>query len=53
MVKKTYQLSEVIEKRGNRVIYYLQDGPERAFVKEELMSVPEDTELPPDYVQGW
>ena len=53
MVKKTYRLSEVMEKPGNRVIYYLQGGPERAFVKEELILVPEDTELPPDYVQGW
>ena len=26
--KKTYQLSEVIEKPGNQVMYYLQDGPE-------------------------
>ena len=51
--KKTYRLSEVREKPGNRVMYYLQDGPERAFVKEELVLVPEDTELPPDYVQGW
>ena len=27
--------------------------PERAFVSEELMLIPEDTELPPDYVQEW
>ena len=26
---------------------------ERAFVSEELMLIPEDTELPPDYVQEW
>ena len=32
-------------------MYYLRDGPERAFVSEELMLIPEDTELPPDYVQ--
>ena len=51
--KKTYRLSEVIDQPGNRVMYYLQDGPERAFVKEELMLIPEDTRLPPDYVQGW
>ena len=25
----------------------------RAFVSEELMLIPEDTELPPDYVQEW
>ena len=30
---------------------YLSDGPKRAFVSEELMLIPEDTELPPDYVQ--
>ena len=38
---------------GNRVMYYLLDGPERAFASEELMLIPEDTELPPDYIQGW
>ena len=26
---------------------------ERALVSEELMLIPEDTELPPDYVQEW
>ena len=51
--KKTYRLREIIEDPGNRVMYYLSDGPERAFVKEELMLIPEDTELPPNYVQGW
>ena len=40
-----------MESPGNRVMYYLLDGPERAFVSEELMLIPEDTELPPDYVQ--
>ena len=30
-----------------------EDQPERAFVSEELMLIPEDTELPPDYVQKW
>ena len=28
-------------------------APERAFVSEELMLIPEDTELPCDYVQEW
>ena len=42
-----------MEDSGNRVMYYLKDRPERAFVKEELMLIPEDTELPPDYVQKW
>ena len=51
--KGTYRLKEVIEDSGNRVMYYLKDGRERAFVSEELMLIPEDTELPPDYVQEW
>ena len=33
-------------------MYYLADRPERAFVSEELMLIPEDTELPPNYVYG-
>ena len=28
-------------------------GPQKAFVSEELMLIPEDTELPSDYVQEW
>ena len=51
--KKTYRLREIVEDFGNHVIYYLKDGPERAFVKEEIMLIPEDTELPPDYIQKW
>ena len=42
-----------MENPGNRGMYYLLNGPERAFVSEELMLIPEDTELPPDYVQEW
>ena len=38
---------------GNHVMYYLNDGPERSFVSEQLMLIPEDTELPPDYIQEW
>ena len=70
--KGTYRLREIMENTGNRVMYYLLDGPEsalgclqpgssrpmapalrRAFVLEELMLIPEDTKLPPDYVQEW
>ena len=32
--KKTYRLREIVENSGNHVMYYLKDGPERAFVKE-------------------
>ena len=51
--KASYRLREIVEKPGNCMMYYLTDGPERAFVSEELMLIPEDTELPPDYVQEW
>ena len=51
--KGTYRLREIVENPGNCVMYYLLDGPERAFVLEELMLIPEDSELPPDYIQEW
>ena len=51
--KATYRLREVVEDSGNQVMYYLSDGPEGAFISEELMLIPEDTELPPDYIQKW
>ena len=40
--KGTYRLREIVENPANRVMYYLKDGPERAFVSEELMLIPED-----------
>ena len=51
--KKTYRLREIVEDPDNHVMYYLSDGPKRAFVSEELILIPEDTELPADYVQKW
>ena len=51
--KGTYRLREITENPGNHMMYYIRDRPERAFVSEELMLIPEDTELPPDYVQEW
>ena len=51
--KGTYRLREIAENPGNRVMYYLLNGLEQAFVLEELMLIPEDTELPPDYIQEW
>ena len=49
--KASYRLRKISENPSNHVMYYLRDGPERAFVSEELMLIPEDTELPPNYVQ--
>ena len=51
--KKTYRLSEVISSPHNRVMYYLADGSEQVFVKEEFMLIPEDMKLPPEFVQKW
>ena len=51
--RKTYRLDRIIENPGQRVLYYLSEGPERAFVREELMLIPEDTEMPPEWVKNW
>ena len=47
--KNTYRLHQVIEEPSNRVLYYLQDGPDRYFVCEEMMHIPEDTKVPPKW----
>ena len=48
-----FSLDKIVEDSGQRVLYYLTGGPQRAFVREELMEVPEDTEVPPDWVKEW
>lgn len=40
----------VVRQHDQPALYYLVDGPARGFVREELMSVPHDTELPPDQI---
>ena len=51
--KNMYRLDRNVQDPGNRVLYYLQDGPNRAFVREELMHVSEDIQVPPDWVTKW
>ena len=51
--KNTYRLDRIVQKPGNRVLYYLQDGPDRAFVSKELMHISEDTQVPPEWVSEW
>ena len=46
----TYRLGRVIEEPGNRVLHYFQGGPDREFVREELMRIPNDTKVPPEWV---
>ena len=51
--RKTFRLSDIEQIPEQRVIYHISDGPQRAFVREELMLIPEDTQLPPDWVKKW
>ena len=51
--RKTFRLDRIVENPGQRVLYYLADGPKRAFVREELMNIPEDTQAPPEWVKKW
>ena len=44
---KVYNIERSFTKPNQPVLYYLSDGPKRGFVREELLVVPPDTELPP------
>ena len=44
---KVYQVVEDRAKPDQPVVYYLSDGPKRGFVREELLVVPPNTQLPP------
>jgi len=44
---KVYTLEKAVDKPGEPVLYYLHDGPKRGFVREELLIVPPNTQLPP------
>ena len=43
--KNTYKLDRIDEEKSNCILYYLQDEPDRGFVYEELMHIPEDTQV--------
>ena len=50
---QVYRLGRTVTKPGEPVLYYLDSagqGPSRRFVREELLVVPPDTQLPPDGV---
>ena len=42
-----YQVVKNMTKPNEPVVYYLSDGPKRGFVREELLVVPPNTQLPP------
>ena len=43
---KVYEIEKIMIKPDAPVIYYLFDGPKRWFVREKLVVVPPNTELP-------
>ena len=45
-----YTISTAITKSNTPIVYYLENGPKRGFVKEELLIVPYDTEIPPETI---
>ena len=46
-----YDLIRSVVSSDQPVLYYLSEGaPKRGFVREELLVVPDDTELPPKSV---
>ena len=47
---EVYWLGHSVTKPDEPVLYYLQDGPPRGFVREELLVVPPDTQQMPDGV---
>ena len=44
---KVHQIERNVTKPNEPVVYYLSDGPKRGFVREELLVVPPNTQLPP------
>ena len=51
--KNTYRIDRIVQKPSNCVLHYLQDSPDRAFVREELMHISDDTQVPPDWLSEW
>ena len=43
-----YSVERSVTKSNQPVLYYLHDGPKRGFVREELLVIPPNTELPPE-----
>ena len=43
---KVHQIQRSVTKPNAPVVYYLSDGPKRGFVREELLVVPPNTQLP-------
>ena len=48
----TYKLDQIVEDLYNYVLYYLQHGPGRVFVREELIYISQDTQVLPEWVRN-
>jgi hypothetical protein len=46
----THDISRVSKYDQQPYLYYLEDGPKRSFTRKELLVVPEDSQLPPDFI---
>ena len=40
--RNTYMIKSVTDQEGNKPYYYLIDGPDRSFVREELLQIPDE-----------
>ena len=47
MVFKVHTLERAVTNPDKPVLHYLHDGLKRGFVREELLVVPPNTQLPP------
>ena len=47
---KVYSIERSFIKPKQPVFYYLRDGPKRGFVREELLVIPPNTQLPPEQI---
>ena len=45
-----HTVRDVVRQSSQPALYYLNEGPARGFVREELLIAPHDTKLPPDRV---
>ena len=45
---KVYSVERSVTKSNQPVLYYFHDGPKCDFVREELLVIPPNTELPPE-----
>ena len=48
--KNAYRLERIVEEPHNSVLHYMQGGPDKAFVREVLINISEDTNAPNKWI---